>query len=47
MVNINKMFVIHGMHSNKKKTIQKYNKEINKNYKEQDWAEIAMLEEEI
>ena len=31
----------------KKKTIQKYNKEINKNYKEQDWAEIAMLEEEI
>ena len=31
----------------KKKTIQKYNEEINKNYKEQDWAEIAMLEEEI
>ena len=31
----------------KKKTIQKYNKEINKNYKEQNWAEIAMLEEEI
>jgi len=31
----------------KKKTIQKYNEEINKNYKEQNWAEIAMLEEEI
>ena len=31
----------------KKKTIQKYNEEINKIYKEQDWAEIAMLEEEI
>lgn len=31
----------------KKKTIQKYKEEINKNYKEQDWAEIAMLEEEI
>ena len=25
----------------------KYNEEINKNYKEQNWAEIAMLEEEI
>ena len=31
----------------KKKTIQKYKEEINKNYKEQNWAEIAMLEEEI
>ena len=31
----------------KKKTIQKYNEEINKNYKDQNWAEIAMLEEEI
>ena len=31
----------------KKKTIQKYNEEINKNYKEQSWAEVAMLEEEL
>lgn len=31
----------------KKKTIQKYNEEINKNIYEIDWAEAAMLEEEI
>ena len=31
----------------KKKTIQKYNKEINKSIYEIDWAEAAILEEEL